>query len=89
VDYHPRWAAELVTRTGIPIAKRAGSWSGETAVRRRDGREISVSQVILAYPAAERATECFSTIIRDITPQKQVEAQLRETAAAWRVRRPS
>jgi PAS domain S-box-containing protein len=82
VEYHPPWAADLVTRTGIPAARRTGSWTGETAVRRRGGQEICVSQVILAHPAADGGTEWFSTIIRDITAQKQVETQLRETAAA-------
>jgi PAS domain-containing protein len=39
-DYHAAWAADLVRDEGIPTALRVGSWSAETALRTRDGRDI-------------------------------------------------
>ena len=40
-DFHPDWVAHRVLDTGLTIAKRDGIWSGETALLRRDGREIN------------------------------------------------
>jgi PAS domain S-box-containing protein len=76
VEFHPPWAAELVTLVGIPAARATGSWSGETVVRRRDGQEVPISQVILAHRSEDGDVECFSTIIRDITERKRNEEEL-------------
>lgn len=48
-DYHPQWAREVVLGEGIPVALRDGTWAGETALLSRDGREIPISQVIIAH----------------------------------------
>src|SRR5450759_1359703 len=46
LDTHSDWAAKLIMEEGIPHAIEHGTWSGETALLRRDGREIPISQVI-------------------------------------------
>lgn len=46
---YPEWAAKLIAEQGIPHAIEHGSWSAETAVLNRDGREVPVSQVIIAH----------------------------------------
>ena len=58
---------------------REGFWRGESAIRRRDGREIPVSQVILAHREPEGKIKFFSTICRDITEMKQAEEKLRKS----------
>ncbi|HZY30066.1 MAG TPA: PAS domain S-box protein [Candidatus Methylomirabilis sp.] len=70
---HPEWARKLVLGEGVPAAIRDGAWSGETAMLSRDGREIPVSQVILAHKAADGTVEFLSTIARDITERKRAE----------------
>ena len=73
---HPDWALKLVLETGIPHAINHGVWTGETAFVTRDGREIPISQVIIAHKAADGAVEYLSTIGRDITEQKEQAARI-------------
>ena len=72
-EFHPAWAAEKVLNEGIPTTLRVGTWSGETALLHRDGREIPVSQVILAQKTAEGAVEWMAAVARDITERKRIE----------------
>src|ERR1019366_9386059 len=79
LDTHPEWAAKLVAETGIPHAIEHGTWSGETALLRRDGREIPISQVIIAHKGSDGSVEYLSTIARDISVRKQAEEVLRQS----------
>ncbi len=76
LDTHPAWAAKLVAQTGVPHATEHGSWSGETALLGRDGREIPISQVIIAHMGSDGSVERLSTIARDITLQKENEKRI-------------
>ncbi|MEW6323911.1 MAG: EAL domain-containing protein [Nitrospirota bacterium] len=76
VDCHPPWASTLILNEAIPRAVQHGVWSGETALLTRDGREIPVSQVILAHKAADGTVEYISTIARDISERKAQTAAL-------------
>ncbi len=76
-EVHPEWAAKLVLEAGIPHALDHGSWSGETAFLHRNGREIPVSQVIIAHKGANGSAEFLSTIARDITAPKEAERRIR------------
>lgn len=76
LDTHPAWAAKLVAETGVPHAIKHGSWSGETALLGRDGREIPISQVIIAHMGSDGSVEYLSTIARDITLQKGNEKRI-------------
>ncbi len=80
-DYHPAWAADLVERIGFPAAIREGSWSGETALKHRDGHEIPVLQALVAHRDDRGEVEFLSTIIRDISLRKRDEQALRESEA--------
>jgi PAS domain S-box-containing protein len=74
---HPDWANDLVQREGIPAALQTGSWRGETALLAHDGREIPVSQIILAHKTPEGVVEYLSTIARDISEQKSFAMERR------------
>ncbi|MGE3807595.1 MAG: PAS domain S-box protein [Gemmataceae bacterium] len=76
-DYHPDWAARLVLDEALPIARRDGRWSGESAMKTRNGREIPVSQVVLAHKDANGSVRFFSTVARDVSERRQAEEQLR------------
>ncbi len=81
IPFHPTWASDMVLREGIPAALREGVWSGETALLTRDGREIPVSQVLIAHKNTDGEVEFISTIARDISERKRAEERLLEQAA--------
>ncbi len=82
-NFHPQWAWEMVRDQGIPTAIREGVWIGETAILRTDGEEFPISQVIIAHTFGTDKVQSISTISRDITQQKQIEANLRESNRRW------
>jgi len=79
-DYHPAWALEVVKEKGIPTAIAKGTWLGETALLDKNGREIPVSQLIIAHKSSTGHVEYISTVIRDLSIQKKVENSLKEKA---------
>ncbi|MBZ5555277.1 MAG: PAS domain S-box protein [Acidobacteriia bacterium] len=85
-DFHPRWAAEIVRKEGIPTAIREGTWTGESALLGRDGREIPVSQVIIAHKSKNGETAYLSTIARDITDRQQAQLALQRAHDELEVR---
>jgi len=80
-ESYPEWVRQLVALEGYPAAYRDGYWRGETALLTRSGREIPVSQVILAHKSADGVIQHFSTIIRDMSERKEIEAQLLHLAS--------
>jgi len=76
-DRHPEWAGKLVLNEGIPHAISHGSWSGETAFKRRDGSEVPVLQVIISHKKPDGSLEYISTVGRDITQRKEYEARIK------------
>jgi PAS domain S-box-containing protein len=63
---------------GIPFAIKHGSWNGETVIRRRDGTEIPVSQVIVAHRGEDGEIAFLSTIVRDISRLVEAERAAQE-----------
>lgn len=81
---HPRWAEEVVKKVAIPTAIREGVWRGESAYLTLDGREVPVSQVIIAHKLPDGSVKFLSNIARDISERKRVEAALRENEELFR-----
>ncbi|HUF74843.1 MAG TPA: response regulator [Longimicrobiales bacterium] len=75
-DFHPAWAAELIATEGLPKAAAEGTWRGESALLTRDGREIPVSQVVIAHAAHTGSVDYFSTVARDMSRERSLQAQL-------------
>ncbi|HEX4123070.1 MAG TPA: ATP-binding protein [Verrucomicrobiae bacterium] len=75
-DFHPNGESHPVLTDAIPTAVREGVWSGESVLLSRTGREFPVSQVILAHKSKEGKVQFFSTVMRDITERKKLEAKL-------------
>lgn len=73
---HPPWAARLIKEVGLPSAAANGTWLGETAVYDAQGRELPMSQLVVAHRDADGQLQYFSTILRDITERKASEAAL-------------
>lgn len=74
-DIFPAWAFAIVSEQAMPKAYSGGSWSGETAVLTRSGREIPVLQVLLAHSGADGEVDFYSTICRDISERKHKELE--------------
>ena len=68
---------DLVMHTGIPHAIEHGSWSGETTWLTADGKEVPVSQVLIAHRQSDGSIT-LSTIARDISEAKEAERLLEE-----------
>ncbi|WP_392476016.1 PAS domain S-box protein [Nostoc sp. C110] len=77
---HPKWANEIIQNQGLPQSVRVGDWVGETALLKADGREIPISQLIVAHKSPDGEVEYFSTIARDISELKAAEETLRQKA---------
>jgi len=73
---HPDWATRLVLELGIPTAIATGRWLGETAVFDAQGRELPMSQLIMAHRAADGSVDYLWTILRDISGRKAAEHAL-------------
>ncbi|OKH39649.1 hypothetical protein NIES2119_05095 [[Phormidium ambiguum] IAM M-71] len=78
-SFHPEWALDIILNQGLPEAIRSGIWHGETAILDPTGREIPVSQVVVAHKSTDGEVEYFSTIVRDITESKATELALRNS----------
>ncbi|HOW74040.1 MAG TPA: PAS domain S-box protein [Phycisphaerae bacterium] len=84
-DLHPEWACRLITEEGIPTACSKGVWQGETAVRGLEGREIPVSQTLMAHRSPTGELEYLSAIIRDVSERKRAEEALRRSEERFRL----
>ena len=79
-DCHPEWATQRILIEAFPTARREGAWHGESVVKGAGGREIAVSQVVLAHGGSNGAAGFFSTIARDISERKHFERELKRQA---------
>jgi PAS domain S-box-containing protein len=85
-DAHPAWAYKIIREQGRRGAIERGTWTGDTALIGPDGREIPVSQVIVAHNNPSGELEYLSTIIRDISERKRAEEKVRELNAELELR---
>jgi diguanylate cyclase (GGDEF)-like protein/PAS domain S-box-containing protein len=80
-EFHPPWAGEFIIQSCLPMTVRDGCWKGETALLTGAGREVPVSQVIVAHrEGSSGEVRYFSTIMRDISEVKLYEKQLEHQA---------
>jgi two-component system cell cycle sensor histidine kinase/response regulator CckA len=79
-DFWTRPSYERLVTEGVPAALEHGVWTAEMVIVTRDGQEVPVSQVVIAHGLTERGGPRFlSTVVRDTSTQRQLEAQLRES----------
>lgn len=69
-----------IMKNALLDAVREGTWSGETVLPGKNGRDIQVSLVVIAHKGPDRNIEFFSTIARDITERKSAEETIRHMA---------
>lgn len=78
--FHPEWAAQRIEQEAMPAALRDGIWQGETALLNPQGEEVPVSQVIIVHYDDHGRVVQTSSMIRNISEQKRLEAQLEHSA---------
>lgn len=78
-DFHPPEVAEFILNQATSEAIRDNTWTGETVLLAQGGRQIPVSQVLIAHKNADGSVGYLSTIIRDLTAQRRHEAAVRES----------
>lgn len=79
-DSHPDSAARVIQEEAFPTALREGIWQGESVMLTADGREVPVSQIILAHRNGRGKVTHLSTIARDISALKYAQAQVQHLA---------
>lgn len=77
-EFHPPDTALQIAQEGIPTTIEKGIWRAETDFLTCDGREIPMSQVLIAHKTPRGEVAYFSTIARDISARKEAEAALQE-----------
>jgi PAS domain S-box-containing protein len=72
-DMHPSHIIEMMEKTIIPTVFKKDMWKGNSFLLHANGREIPVSQIITLYRDQNRSPVCFTTIMRDITEQNEID----------------
>lgn len=75
-EFHTRWSVELMQQKALPIAAREGVWQGETALLDVNGREVPISQVLVAHRGENGEVEALSTVARDLTEFRRHQGEL-------------
>jgi two-component system, cell cycle sensor histidine kinase and response regulator CckA len=64
---------------GFPAAARDGAWRVEAEFQRHDGTLVPMSQVLLSHRGRDGTVELYSTIARDISRERQLEENARQS----------
>jgi PAS domain S-box-containing protein len=75
---HRPEVARFIAEVAIPVAIRDGVWRGETPTLAADGREVPMSQLIMAHRDAEGQLLYLSTIMRDISEIKKAAREIEQ-----------
>ncbi len=70
------WASRIMEAEKLRVAALKGAWIGESTLISRSGREIPVSQVVIAHKDQAGEIEYFSTLCRNVESLKQSQIAL-------------
>ncbi len=84
LDCHSPGVREQLVKTAMPSATRDGSWSGESVLLARDGKEIRTTLVIIAHHGDNGQLAGFSVQERDMTEWVKADEALRASQAELR-----
>lgn len=75
-DIVPEPALSVLLQEALPAVDATGRWTGDSLLRTASGKPIAVSQNISLLPRSA-GEACYSTSMRDISAQKEMEEALR------------
>src|SRR5471030_611595 len=84
IECHAPGVREHLMKTAMPAAARDGSWSGESVLLARDGREIRTTLVIIAHHGDDGQPAGYSVQERDMTEWIKAEEALRASQTELR-----
>lgn len=70
--FHPPEVVDMLWSHAIPVAKRTGSWRGESSLCTAQGDIIPVEQIVLVHRDAHGDIEHLSTICRDLSERDEI-----------------
>ncbi|MFP4219450.1 MAG: PAS domain S-box protein [Phormidium sp.] len=77
-DFIPETMVDFFETEAIPTALQNGIWRGTAKLKRADGSDFPVSQIILHHPGTEDHDGYLSTIARDVTESQAIQECLRQ-----------
>lgn len=69
-DFHNEEMTNYLFNVAYPHAEKYGTWEGTTTMTNRDGKDIPLSQLIIAHQNEGKDLLYFSTVARDMTANK-------------------
>ncbi|MDQ3987344.1 MAG: PAS domain S-box protein [Actinomycetota bacterium] len=75
-DLYPDWSKRIIEEEALPSARERGVWVGELSHVDRHGREIPVSQMVVAHRDEKGEIDFYAYVGRDISERQAIEAQL-------------
>ena len=75
-DLHPEETLKYLEEQALPMAIEKGSWKGETKLKKANGNIVDVLQVIVSHRNDDGELEYLSTIMKDISKEKQIVENL-------------
>ena len=75
-EFHPSAPGKALVEKALAEAAKSGQWRGETLLQSRGGRTLPVAQLILAHKQSDGTINYFSSICRDLSENKRLEANL-------------
>jgi PAS domain S-box-containing protein len=84
LECHAHGVREQLRDTAMPAAARDGSWSGESVLLGRDGRQIKTTLVIIAHHGGDGQLAGYSVQERDMTEWVKAEEALRASQTELR-----
>jgi PAS domain S-box-containing protein len=76
----PAWPSEVPILAIGEALKRTGAWSGELAVKVKDGRRMDIFARVTRLRNASGESEGAVAVIHDITPRKEADDTIRRLA---------
>ena len=80
VDVQPQFGPGGALAGAVDVMRRDGVWRGETTLRRTDGRDLPVEEILLAHPPGAGDAASITAILRDISERRHTESALRGLA---------
>lgn len=77
-DFHSLSAIAFLTQHALPEAIQNGSWMGENSMRTRHGKEIPVTQVLVAHKDSSNQLKYISMLALDTSERAKAEENLRK-----------